>query len=552
MNMKKILSLLVMLASFNSVFAIDYISEIYVYANTDKSLAKSQLERFGYTIVKTSTGEIADLNHGGGGHYIYLGYKTTTDKKNAITGLAILKGVEWSGENNTQPLVFADGKVYYPVKYSNESNGGNLNRGRGAAASDLYLYYTRSNATNTDQSVITGLTVDYLTENPWKNTNLSYVMLAKKYALGYETSGGPQDLNENGSAKSMVFLRFTTHTCSAAYTYTDSSHKLTCRTCGYEYENMVHTYSGSPRKELNDESCYVECKCGHRELYKHSYYARDVKNNGENHYIPCEYCGHKKYEEHSYGPWQNNNVIHYRGCVLCGQQQRGDHEMEYQDINQPAMHNKICSICEYRVSESHTQVTDAPEVPSTCTVAGHTKEWHCADCGYKGEVYPLALGSHHLSIKYGQPATCVSSGYDKYRECDDCHKLFDYDAWRTEIQAPPVLQPNNNHDGHLKLNQGITATCKTEGLERHYYCDACKRYYLNVTDPDAVSYDALIIPKLTIHTYLDADGWCMQCGEYGGSDYSVRTLVKTIQSMKLNGKRTKTDVEMMVDKILGR
>lgn len=152
--MKKILTLLVMLASVNSVFATDFISEICVYANDDKDIAKEYLDRFCYTIVKTSSGEIADFNHGGGGHYIYIGYKTTTNKKNAITGLAILKGEEWSGVNNTQPLLFADGKVYYAAKYSNESNGGNLNRGRGAAASDLYLYYTKSNAENTDQSAI--------------------------------------------------------------------------------------------------------------------------------------------------------------------------------------------------------------------------------------------------------------------------------------------------------------------------------------------------------------------------------------------------------------
>ena len=59
----------------------EYISEINTVQNSNSSTAKSWLTDNGYTVLDY------DLNNRAGGSYVYLGYKTTTDKSQAITKL---------------------------------------------------------------------------------------------------------------------------------------------------------------------------------------------------------------------------------------------------------------------------------------------------------------------------------------------------------------------------------------------------------------------------------------------------------------------------------
>ena len=70
----------------------EYISEVKVYMGSYKDAEKE-----GFTILKGDDGKPADLNKGAGGGLgskgekaVYLGYKTTTDSKEAITDLALM------------------------------------------------------------------------------------------------------------------------------------------------------------------------------------------------------------------------------------------------------------------------------------------------------------------------------------------------------------------------------------------------------------------------------------------------------------------------------
>ena len=70
----------------------EYISEVKVGIGST-----SQLEKDGYTILKDKNGKAVDINTDAGGGYgskgdqeVYLGYKTTTDKAQAITDLALM------------------------------------------------------------------------------------------------------------------------------------------------------------------------------------------------------------------------------------------------------------------------------------------------------------------------------------------------------------------------------------------------------------------------------------------------------------------------------
>ncbi len=70
----------------------EYISEVKVFYGDSKNAEKE-----GFTVLKGDNGKPADLNEGAGGGWgskgdkaVYLGYKTTTDRKEAVTDLALM------------------------------------------------------------------------------------------------------------------------------------------------------------------------------------------------------------------------------------------------------------------------------------------------------------------------------------------------------------------------------------------------------------------------------------------------------------------------------
>ncbi len=74
---------------------VEYIAEVKIGMDKDASDAAAALE--GYTILKDGDGNYADLNNNAGGGFgskgdkvVYLGYKTTTDRSEAITDLAVM------------------------------------------------------------------------------------------------------------------------------------------------------------------------------------------------------------------------------------------------------------------------------------------------------------------------------------------------------------------------------------------------------------------------------------------------------------------------------
>ena len=73
----------------------EYVSEVKIGMGKDAGEAKAALD--GYTILSDDKGNPVDLNQGAGGGWgskgdkiVYLGYKTTTDEKDAITDLALM------------------------------------------------------------------------------------------------------------------------------------------------------------------------------------------------------------------------------------------------------------------------------------------------------------------------------------------------------------------------------------------------------------------------------------------------------------------------------
>lgn len=125
-----------------------YISNIGVAAKGSASGAQSILTKNGYSLI------IKDLNKKAGGDYVYVGYKTTYNWKDAITGIIVRVG-----KNPPETTTYKN-CTFYLVGGSSEANvsdQGKVDLNSGAGGEYLYIYVTRDKNYG---SPITSLAVD--------------------------------------------------------------------------------------------------------------------------------------------------------------------------------------------------------------------------------------------------------------------------------------------------------------------------------------------------------------------------------------------------------
>ena len=123
-----------------------YIGEVMLGGAANDEDAKKVLTDNGYTVI------LSDLNRGAGGHYIYLGYKTTQDPKQAISAFYI------AYQKHPESVETSEGTAY-PVPYDGDQdfidgkgdcNTGCKNNKKHKWA--IYIYYIK-NATATGKAV---------------------------------------------------------------------------------------------------------------------------------------------------------------------------------------------------------------------------------------------------------------------------------------------------------------------------------------------------------------------------------------------------------------
>ncbi len=107
--------------------ATTYISEVKVSAASSLDAARSNLSKEDYTVIGHDMNNHVDNQK----TWIYVGYKTTTNPNEAITGLAL-----YNDQNPPNTYVYRD------VEYTIESNKVDLNKDAGG--DHIYLYYTKS------------------------------------------------------------------------------------------------------------------------------------------------------------------------------------------------------------------------------------------------------------------------------------------------------------------------------------------------------------------------------------------------------------------------
>ena len=195
-----------------------YIASLGIAQDADKADAINELS--GHTIIDY------DLNKGCGSSsdYIYMGYKTTTDPSEAITGIFIR-----TGENPPASATF-DGVTAYLVGGSYESNTGvdnvvDLNEDAGGAY--IYVYVTR----DTSRAPVTEITFS-----------------GSNSKSGYTTPN--VDLNQGVGGSDDIYLHYKQYSATAYINYYylgenfEVVHEQVSGTLKHHLEQMINTPSG--------------------------------------------------------------------------------------------------------------------------------------------------------------------------------------------------------------------------------------------------------------------------------------------------------------------
>jgi len=163
-----------------------YISDVAVAGGKNR---ENWLKSHGYTVIST------DLNKGVSGSWdIYLGYKTTTDPSQAITGLMI-----WNKWDQKKTV---DGCAYTRVPYNAEDEfNGDLNRGCGSNTTDLLLMSTKDHPQ--ENGVITSINVVV-----YDSGTSDYISYVRRYNGDSNRWGGAADCNEScGSSTPYIYIK---------------------------------------------------------------------------------------------------------------------------------------------------------------------------------------------------------------------------------------------------------------------------------------------------------------------------------------------------------
>ena len=429
-----------------------FISEVMVSTNDNQATAKSQLTNSGYTVIDQ------DMNQGGSGQYVYIGYKTSTNVADAITGLIIMYGSSYAGTENV--TVTQNGATFQAAAYTSDSKGGNLNRGRGASAHDLYLYYTKyGNTTHTSSSTwkpITGLAG---VASPTARTKSSYPTYVRQYLNNYDyTQLDNANLNAGGSASYYTYLNVTsTHTCTCEYRLNGNAiHQYYCTECNYVRSQASCTYGGYV--SANGDQHYRECSVCHIRAYmNHSYTGQYTYSSTTQCFTTCQFCNYKLYSNHSFSSYTaRDDYSHQRICGRCNWTEVTNHNFPLSAYSNQGVtgHTKTCTLCPRVVKEQHIHVTDTEAVPATCETVGNSEAWHCDKCVYR--VYASTLAA--LGHSYDEYGVCTRTAGQKHYShakgdvtCNGQISLGDVTKLVQAIKTNHWANADYNNDGVLDL-----------------------------------------------------------------------------------------------------
>ena len=221
-NTSRLLSLVLCICMVLSLIpAMPMVAEAVTVPNYIASIGVSQDGSSGNTGINDCKSELdghqiidVDLNDEAGGDYVYMGYKTTTDPTQAITGIVFREG------KNPPNSISYGGATFYLVGGSTEANtaklGGYIDLNAKAGGSYIYTYVTR------DANYGAPLTAMTVTRSS------SY----SGWSAAVNVDGGVMDLNQGASSYYLAlhYQRFSGKASSTFYYLTSGGSRTSSAT----------------------------------------------------------------------------------------------------------------------------------------------------------------------------------------------------------------------------------------------------------------------------------------------------------------------------------
>lgn len=138
------------------------------------------------------------------------------------------------------------------------------------------------------------------------------------------------------------------------------------------------------------------------------------------------------------------------------------------------------------INHTHT-TTLVPATPKTCTTDGNIEHYKCNVCGDlfadAGAVNQLTEGQVKIPAghEYGdlvpkQEPTCTQTGMQAHYKCSVCNKYFDESKTEKTVEELTIPIDPNAHDFGAWIAE-VPATCKDTGVKAHKDCNRCNRHY---------------------------------------------------------------------------
>ena len=152
------------------------------------------------------------------------------------------------------------------------------------------------------------------------------------------------------------------------------------------------------------------------------------------------------------------------------------------------------------INHTHT-TTFVPEKPKTCTTDGNIEHYKCNVCGdlfedagavksLTEEQVKIPAGHEYGDLVPKQEPTCKQTGMQAHYKCSVCDKYFDESKTEKTVEELTIPVNPNAHDFGAWTAE-VPATCVATGTKGHQDCNRCKKHYDESGNE---------ITDLTIHT----------------------------------------------------
>lgn len=138
------------------------------------------------------------------------------------------------------------------------------------------------------------------------------------------------------------------------------------------------------------------------------------------------------------------------------------------------------------ITHTHS-ITLVSETPKTCTTDGNIAHFKCNVCGdlfadaggvnvLTEEQVKIPAGHEYGDLVPKQEPTCKQTGMQAHYKCSVCNKYFDESKTEKTVAELTIPVNPNAHDFGAWIEE-VPATCVATGTKGHKDCNRCNRHY---------------------------------------------------------------------------